>query len=297
MPRLTALLLALATLVVGGPAVAHAPERSLRPVPREAVPAFTPRSVTVPVHYRAEIRPRPRPGSGRPAAVAAPANAMRDVARASRLAVGRSLRPSGRPGQARLQPVSAVRAVPQRPGGISGGGEVGAICGDRAIQGRTVAPIQGRVRGCGVARPVAVTAVDGVRLSQAAVMDCDTAKALKTWVRRGLKPAVGRLGGGVDRLQVAAHYVCRTRNHQPGAPISEHGRGRAIDISAIVLKNGAGITVEQGWKRRAEGRLLRRVHKAACGPFGTVLGPEADRHHRDHFHFDTARHRGGAYCR
>ncbi|MGG7645971.1 extensin family protein [Rhodovulum sp. YNF3179] len=297
MPRLTALLLALATLVSAGSAAAYAPERSVRPAPREAVPAFTPRTVTVPVYYRAAIRPMPRPAAATPAPAAAPSNAMRDVARASRLAVGRSLRPSGRPGEARVQPASAVRAVPQRPGGISGGGKVGAICGDRAIQGRAVAPIQGRVRGCGVDRPVAVTAVDGVRLSQAAVMDCGTAKALKSWVRRGLKPEVGRLGGGVDRLQVAAHYVCRTRNHQPGARISEHGRGRAIDISAIVLKNGARITVEQGWKRRAEGRLLRRVHKAACGPFGTVLGPEADRHHRDHFHFDTARHRGGAYCR
>ena len=33
------------------------------------------------------------------------------------------------------------------------------------------------------------------------------------------------------------------------------------------------------------------------GGFGTVLGPESDQFHQDHFHFDTARHRGGPYCR
>ncbi|MDX5403468.1 MAG: extensin family protein, partial [Rhodobacterales bacterium] len=25
--------------------------------------------------------------------------------------------------------------------------------------------------------------------------------------------------------------------------------------------------------------------------------PESDRFHRDHFHFDTARHRNGPFCR
>jgi hypothetical protein len=39
------------------------------------------------------------------------------------------------------------------------------------------------------------------------------------------------------------------------------------------------------------------MHKAACGPFGTVLGPNSNRFHQDHFHFDTARYRSGSYCR
>ena len=32
-------------------------------------------------------------------------------------------------------------------------------------------------------------------------------------------------------------------------------------------------------------------------PFGTVLGPNSDRFHRDHFHFDMASYSSGAYCR
>ena len=34
--------------------------------------------------------------------------------------------------------------------------------------------------------------------------------------------------------------------------------------------------------------FLRRLHKGACGTFGTVLGPDANEAHRNHFHFDLA---------
>ena len=173
----------------------------------------------------------------------------------------------------------------------------GAICGARAIRGERLAPIAGTLRGCGVADPVRVTSVAGVALSPPAIMNCPTAKALNKWVKSGVKPIVARLGGGVASLQVAADYACRTRNNQPGAKISEHGKGRAIDISAIVLKNGTSLSVLTGWPDRIQGKLLKRMHKAACGPFTTVLGPNSDRFHRDHFHLDTTRNSGGRYCR
>jgi hypothetical protein len=157
--------------------------------------------------------------------------------------------------------------------------------------------IPAKLKGCGIAKPVRVTSIDGVTLSQPATLNCTTAKALKRWVSGAVKPAVGRLGGGVASLRVASHYSCRTRNNQPGAKISEHGRGNAIDISAIVLKNGVSLTVLKGWKDRIQGKILKAVHKNACGTFGTVLGPNSDRYHQDHFHLDVAKHRGGAYCR
>lgn len=42
--------------------------------------------------------------------------------------------------------------------------------------------------------------------------------------------------------------------------------------------------------------FLKRVHKEACQYFGTVLGPEANEAHRDHFHFDMAARRRNNYC-
>ncbi|APE42654.1 hypothetical protein BOO69_03885 [Sulfitobacter alexandrii] len=173
----------------------------------------------------------------------------------------------------------------------------GAVCGDLAIQGEAVGRIRGETSGCGVDNAVRVRTVSGVKLSTAALMDCATANALKTWMDRAAKPALAGKGGGLQSVRVAAHYACRGRNNQKGAKISEHGKGRAIDISGFVLSNGTEISVLQGWNARSHASALRQMHQAACGPFGTVLGPEANKFHRDHFHFDTARYRSGSYCR
>jgi hypothetical protein len=98
-------------------------------------------------------------------------------------------------------------------------------------------------------------------------------------------------------LRAAPHCPCRTRNNKRGAKISEHGKGKAIDISGFTLDTGRTITVAGGWRTGQSRKALLRAWRAACGPFGTVLGPNADRYHQDHFHMDTARHRGGNYCR
>lgn len=172
----------------------------------------------------------------------------------------------------------------------------GQVCGDLELQGDTVGFVPGRIEGCGIEEAVRLKSVSGVTLSQPALMDCPTARALKRWTNQGAKPAVRKTGGALASYRVAAHFACRTRNNQPGARISEHGRGKAIDISGFVLADGTTLTVLDDWNSR-DNRALKQMHKAACGPFGTVLGPNSDRFHRDHFHFDTARHRGGAYCR
>ncbi|WP_306151731.1 extensin family protein [Roseovarius sp. MMSF_3281] len=172
----------------------------------------------------------------------------------------------------------------------------GSVCGDPTIKGVVVGSVPGN-GACGIDAAVRVTSVGGITLSQSSLMNCRTARTLKGWVDTGLTPAVGKMGGGVSGLKVAAHYACRTRNHQPGARLSEHAKGNAIDIAAIQLRDGDDITVLGDWNSGHKGRILRQLHKSACGPFGTVLGPNSDRHHQDHFHFDTAEHGYGPYCR
>ena len=149
---------------------------------------------------------------------------------------------------------------------------------------------------CGIVRPVAVTRVAGVDLSRPALLSCPAARALDKWVRGGALPASE--GRGLQSMTVVADYACRTRNSRPGARLSEHAKGNAIDIAAFSFKDGSRVTVLEGWNGpRRDRRLLREMHRTACGPFGTVLGPDSDRFHRDHFHFDVADYRSGSYCR
>jgi hypothetical protein len=242
------------------------------------------------------IRPDIRPGTlPLTQAVLAPSAPVTERKTETLEAVAVSPRPEGRPKNF----AAIVRAALQRPKAETPAKftKRGSVCGDKSIRGQQIASIPGKLKGCGVQNPVRITEVDGVRLSMAATVNCTTAKALKKWVSQTVKPSVGRMGGGVTSLRVAAHYSCRSRNNIPGAKISEHGRGNAIDISAITLKNGTSLTVISGWRDKKQGPVLKKIHRGACGTFGTVLGPNSDPHHQDHFHLDVANHRSGAYCK
>lgn len=169
-----------------------------------------------------------------------------------------------------------------------------SVCGRKDIIGTSASPV--RKGACGIKNPVRVTAVAGVKLSSPALINCDTAKALNKWVEKSAKPALKRKGGGLSSIHVVASYACRTRNSQKGAKLSEHAKGRAIDIAGFKLKNGQKLTVLKDWNGK-HSKAMRKMHKQACGTFGTVLGPKANKFHLDHFHFDTASYRSGAYCR
>lgn len=165
----------------------------------------------------------------------------------------------------------------------------GAVCGVPSIKGQEISSIRSNIDGCGVPEAVAITSVSGVRLSQAATVDCSIAKALNSWVNDVAQPA---FDGKLVELRVAAHYACRSRNNIKGAKISEHGKGKAIDIAAFTLANGTALSVKEDYNK-----LLRRIYKAACPYFKTTLGPGSDGYHEDHFHFDTSARDSGAYCR
>ncbi|MCX7286062.1 MAG: extensin family protein [Rhodobacterales bacterium] len=269
----------------------------------------------------ATLRPLPRP-AGLTREVAAsdadkPETAAVAVAEvAPEGALDRSLRPERRP-KALAERLVALKAASNAPGlDLSSnpvGDEVelaaappptarekrkkkreaasmkGSVCGVAAIKGEEIKRITSKVKGCGVEDPVAVTSIAGVKLSQTATVDCSIAKALNQWVDEVAQPA---FDGNLVELQVAAHYICRSRNNIKGAKISEHGKGRAIDISAFVLSNGKTLTVVDNYNR-----LLRGIYKAACPYFRTTLGPGSDGYHENHFHFDTSARDGGAYCR
>ncbi|MCC6304386.1 MAG: extensin family protein, partial [Rhodobacteraceae bacterium] len=248
-------------------------------------------------------RPRPRPAPAAGVEVARAAHAL------SPLAVLVSERPRARPAVLR-RPARAAAAPPpvvlasaaaagvrSRPDPAAIVGRPGALCGIDGLQGRALPPVASNVRGCGIAHPVRLTTVAGVALSPNPVLDCDAARALHRWMTTAAKPAVGGTGGGIAELTLGSHYACRPRNNRPGARISEHGRGRAIDIMTVRLKDGRVMDVLRGFRSGPFSTALKAMHRAACGIFGTTLGPGSDGYHENHFHFDVASYRSGPYCR
>ena len=146
---------------------------------------------------------------------------------------------------------------------------------------------------CGAERPFEMVAANGgrVRLKPAALLRCPMIPPVDRWVATVIEPAARRnFGISVAEIKVAGSYACRPMNNKVGGNLSEHGHANALDVSAFVLADGRRITVKNGWRGSwSERAFLRAVHKGACAQFSTVLGPDYDSNHHDHFHVDLMR--------
>jgi hypothetical protein len=189
-------------------------------------------------------------------------------------------------------PASAATSTPPLPGPTE------MVCRDPRLAGDPKPDIidVGHLA-CGIDDPVRVTSVASIRLSPPVLVGCRTARRLADWLTGiALHQARAHLQAGIAEVRVMGSYACRTQNNA-GRWRSEHARGRAIDIGGFTLSNGVEVTVARDWGETPEGAFLREIWRKGCGPFATVLGPEADRHHRDHFHLDTSPRGGEPYCR
>ena len=144
--------------------------------------------------------------------------------------------------------------------------------------------------GCGIAAPVRLAAIvlrDGARvaLEPPATMRCELAAALALWVREDVAPAAP--GGGLAKILSADAYACRPRNGVAGAKLSEHGKGNALDIRGVVLRDGTRLLVSD------KGEFTAALGAGACARFPTMLGPGSDGLHEDHIHVDLEERRGG----
>ena len=127
-----------------------------------------------------------------------------------------------------------------------------------------------RVGACGADSPFKVLAAGNgtVGLSPPATLACPMIPAFDRWMTDSVQPmAYALFGSPVAEVNVAASYGCRTRNSK------------------------------NGWKSESSDAIfLRTVHGDACKQFTTVIGPDGDRYHTDHFHLDLARHnKDGSY--
>lgn len=145
--------------------------------------------------------------------------------------------------------------------------------------------------GCSTVGTVKISALSG-DASQFAVTNlgavkCETAKTFSAWARFGVDRAARQiLGSPLARIETMGSYSCR--NVMGTSRRSAHSTGKAIDVSAFVLEDGRRISLKGDWAEgsRDEREFLRVVHQSACKRFGTVLGPDYNAAHRDHFHLE-----------
>jgi hypothetical protein len=148
----------------------------------------------------------------------------------------------------------------------------------------------------GPARAPHTTASAGpVEVKPTATLACPIVSALDRWVADTVQPAALRwLRQPVIEIRQISAYSCRGMNAQPGARISEHAFGNALDIAGFTLADGRRITVRDGWRGTPEEQaFLRDVHAGACNHFTTVLAPGSNAFHYDHFHVDLMRRASG----
>ena len=215
---------------------------------------------------------------------------------------GCSLLPPGRsaPDDAARAP-STTRAPPVVRGPIVRSPDAARCIADLDQVGAKFSPVPDRYygAGCSVLGSVQLSALQGdtsdFGLSNIGPVTCPLAEATAGWARYGVDRAARQvLGSGLLRIETFGSYSCR--NIAGSGRRSSHSSAEAVDVSAFVLKDGRRIVVAEDWNSSDPRRrqFLRIIQQSACKRFGTVLGPDYNAAHRDHFHIERT---GNSFCR
>src|ERR1700733_11099274 len=146
---------------------------------------------------------------------------------------------------------------------------------------------------CGMTRPLKVAALaeGSIAVDKTLTIDCPMIPALEAWLNAIVEPdAQTRFGQRVATLNVFGAYSCRGIDNMPGARLSEHAFGNAVDVAGFTLADGRRVDFVHDWKTTdsQEAAFLHEVHAGACQYFTTVLGPGAGVFPYNHIHLDLA---------
>jgi len=148
--------------------------------------------------------------------------------------------------------------------------------------------------GCGIASPVRLKSIGlagggAIDLPARPILDCPFAAVFASFVRDLVAPlSQASLGAAVAALDTGPGYDCRPQDHAPGAKISPHGTGIAIDVGGFILADRRRLAVGHDANAQSAA-FMQTIRRAGCGWFTTILGP-GDPDHAEHFHFDIKQH-------
>lgn len=126
------------------------------------------------------------------------------------------------------------------------------------------------------------------RLSSSFLASCPLAVAYALFETHGLQPAAQRVfGQPVVQVDHLGSFACRNVYHRKQGRLSQHATADALDISGFRLGDGQRIVLARDWQGDGQkAAFLRQVRDAACDSFNTVLGPDYNAAHHNHFHLD-----------
>jgi hypothetical protein len=132
-----------------------------------------------------------------------------------------------------------------------------------------------------------------VALSSSFVSSCPLAVAYALFEIHGLQPAAQSVfGQRVVQVDHLGSFACRNVYNRSEGRLSQHASANALDIAGFRLSDGRRISVLKDWNDEGDkGTFLRQVRDDACKQFNTVLGPDYNAAHRNHFHVDMGRWR------
>ncbi len=144
--------------------------------------------------------------------------------------------------------------------------------------------------GCGIVGAVQLVDI-GVPVTNLTAVRCGEARAFVGWIRNAVAPAAYQiLGSELVRIDSFGSYACRNviGTASSVGRRSGHAIANAIDIGGFALRDGRRITILNDWNSpdpRVR-QFVETIHKSACKRFGTVLSPDYNAAHRNHFHLE-----------
>lgn len=141
------------------------------------------------------------------------------------------------------------------------------------------------VQSCPLTNVVRVSAT-GVEFNHGFVATCPLALDWLMFEHHRLQPAARQmLGSPVARVEHYGSFSCRNIYGRKNARRSAHASAEALDVAAFTLADGREISVLDDWQAESNsGDFLREIHSGACRSFSTVLGPDYNAAHANHFH-------------
>jgi hypothetical protein len=147
------------------------------------------------------------------------------------------------------------------------------------------------VAGCPLQNVVRIDHSD-VAFSSPFTISCPWAVAWVMFERNELQRlALTHLDSRVDRIDHYGSFACRNVYNRKEGRRSQHATASAFDIAAFRLANGERVSVLDHWaapEDSVKATFLRAFQDSACDYFGTVLGPDYNQAHANHFHLDTS---------